>query len=342
MNNGSAMKKVVLILIIVMFCSIAAAAVLFIADGGKDNFLSDFGGYNVEASGNTTAANNEKVDEEKQESISGIEYINVSDISENIKFIPVDTGDTIKAHFYGNFSSSNKNYRPTLIVSKSGNTVDIKIKYPQNKLVINFRNDFKLDIYIPKTYAENLKVATTSANTSIDEMNLKSFKYSTISGDLTANSVNSAKTELHATSGKSKINGSLGDFTFTSISGELVSDNFKAEAARIEVTSADVSLKGNPGETTYKSISGGIKLDYTEKISGGINANVTSGNINLKLPSDSEFGIEFRATSGNAKCDFPVTLNGSQDDNRLNGTVGSSSNMIKVSSISGDLSIEKK
>lgn len=68
----------------------------------------------------------------------------------------------------------------------------------------------------------------------------------------------------------------------------------------------------------------------------------SSGEIEITLPTASQFGIKVNTSSGNIRTDFPVTQEGKIDEDNLEGTVGDSSNQITITTSSGDVRIRKK
>jgi hypothetical protein len=366
MFNGSKMKSFVIILAIVMVSSFAVAGIIFVAEYGNKGFTM--------TSDIVRPTNAVNVDEEKSEPVPAIKDIKIKTTSEDIKFITTDSNE-VKAHFYGYYSTSNQEYKPELVMNSENGVLTIEIKH-KSVVMVSYTADLKLDIYLPKTYANNLQISVSSSNVNIDELNLESFVYKATSGDIQAGTLNAKKAEIKATSGTAKISGKYdsfvfistsGDFTsegitakdatlrsnsgrieinatidslqMTSTSGDLKADNLNAKSTRFTTSSGSIKASGIPGNLEATSTSGDITVDYS-KFNNDINIKTSSGRTELSLPEDSGFILKYSSSSGYAKCDFPITISGPQGDNKINGTVGNGKNKVTVNSTSGDLSIK--
>lgn len=332
MFRGSKLQKAALLLALIFVASAVLAGVIFAVQYGSTGFSSiNFNSENTK--------NSIKVDQEKVEALQGIDSISIEDVSEDIKLIPVDTND-VKAHFYGSYSSANPDAKPELIVERSGSTLKIKAQVKPNKMVINFRSNLALDVYIPKEFSGNLQVKSISGEITADELILESFVCNTTSGNLTAERIDAKKARLDTTSGEMKINGNYDNFSFNSTSGNLNSDNFTSKTSIIDTTSGEAELSGNPGDVTAKAVSGNLTFEYTA-FSNNIEAGTTSGEVTIKLPENASFLLDFDTTSGDVECAFPVTVTDGKRRNDLKGTVGSGEGSVYVKTVSGSLTIQK-
>lgn len=363
------MSKFVTIVAAVMVGCFIIAGILLWQEGGIH--LGD--GLN----GNLVLGDPVSVDQEKTASVDGVREIKVRTTSEDITIIPTDSHE-IKAHLSGQYASSNKDYRPELTVTPSGSSLEIKVEHlPKNTIHFSYSGNLKLDVYLPKAYAEALDVDATSANVSADELNIgkltvnttsgdikvlqatakdislettsgngqvngtfDSFQFKATSGDFTSENLVSQKTSFGTSSGNVRIKGSVGDMEFHSSSGDLVSDAITATSARVESSSGKAVLKGNPGNVVSRHTSGDLTLEYSE-FAADIRAESSSGNVTIKLPANAEFAVRYDASSGRPTIDFPVTIQGTQGDHKLEGVVVSDKHKINVSASSGDLKIIK-
>lgn len=366
MFTGSTMKKFVSILVIVMIASFAIAGMIFVGEYGENGFAA--------LDDKIRPANAIDVDEEKTEPLVGIKSIKVKTSSDDITFIPTDSNE-VKARFHGYYSANAKDYRPELTTTLTGEELTIKVEYPT--FIGNISGNLKLDVYLPKAYSDSLQINTSSANVTIDELNVAGFICKTTSGDVNARLVNSDKAELGTASGKTRIAGKYGSFSFNSTSGDfnsdgitagnavlkttsgkiqlnvtaddlqlhstsgdLIADQVNAKNIKLDTASGKTLLRGIPGNVDATSASGDMNLEYT-KYDNNIKIGTASGKTAIKLPQDAEFALEYKTASGTGKCDFPLAITGSQVRNNLEGTVVSGRNKITVNSASGDLNITK-
>ncbi len=371
MFQGTKMKKFVVILAIVMVASFALAAIIFVGEYGRNGFAG--------LENNLRPADAIDVNEEKTEAISGIKNIKVSTSSDDITFIATD-GKEVKAHYHGYYKSNDKNFKPEFTVTSIGDELTIKVSKSVGMLTIgnlSYSTDLKLDIYLPRSYSDNLQINVTSAKINIDELNLNNFICKTSSGDVAAGMINAKKAELGTASGSTKISGSYDSFVFNSTSGDfstngitaananfstasgevrgnvssdvlqlhstsgdLTLDPVNAKKCTVDTASGHTTLRGVPGEIYATSSSGDIDLEYKE-YNHNITIKTASGKTEIKLPENPEFALSFKTSAGSGKCAFPLTITGAQKRNNIEGTVTSNRNSISVSSSSGDLTIKR-
>jgi lia operon protein LiaG len=244
------------------------------------------------------------IDDSKNLSVDGINEIQINTVSSDINILPVDTNE-VTAHFYGSPTSSNTNKYPKLTAKIENNKIIIKVE--QQVFFIfkfgGFHHELKLDVSIPKSYSQDLNINTTSGNAKIDSFNFNYFKYNSVSGDLVLNKLAAKSSKFSTVSGDFSITEITGDLNFSSVSGDL--------------------------NATFPSFSNSIKVG------------TTSGDTKINLPENAEFNLNFNTVSGDADCEFPLTTEGNHSRKGLRGSIGSVSNEITVSSVSGDLEITK-
>lgn len=370
MRDMSKMAKLVLIILIVTIASFVVAGVIFYGEYGGNNFA----GLNSDSFRPSGAVD---VDEEKTQSVTGINNIYVNTTSDEINFIKTDSNE-LKAHFHGYYSSSDKNFRPEFTVTKTGSEIRIKVDYKNHIGVLSFNSNLKLDVYLPASYTKNLDIGTTSAGVNIDEItSLEGFKCKTTSGGIDAKLVNAGKAELGASSGSTRINGTFDSIDCKATSGEINSDGITAKnasfetssgAIRVNVTADDlklhstsgeitsgnvnaktcsagsssgrIELRGNPGKLDANATSGEVDLEYNDYASD-IDVRTSSGSVGIKLPANAEFHLTHNTSSGESRVDFPVTVSGASSRRGIDGTVVSDRNTINVTTSSGSLNITK-
>lgn len=337
MNNGSRGSKIFLILgIVLLAAGILLAAANFASFGLNRIFSGNRVFDNVRSFGKDISQGKD-INEERVEAISGIRHISVATVSDNIRLIPVDS-DEIKVHYYGSYSTTNPDYRPELVVEKIGPRIDIKIVYQSNNLSISFYSDLKLDVYIPEKYKENIEISSTSGEVSIDRLDVQELNYSNTSGDLNADWIGAEKCNMSTTSGEVRVSGKFERFGFITTSGNLIADDFTSKKSELKTTSGEIKLSGQPGDINAEAISGNLNLSYSD-FSNTISANSVSGEVEIKLPEDAGFKLEYDTVSGDARCDFDMSDR--QGKKGLNGTVGRGDGSVRVTTVSGNLNIYK-
>lgn len=368
---GFNMKKLTLWLLIIMVSGFAIGAAILFSTGSigfsSEGIFSFTGKYPIE------------VNEEKTIYLEGINSLKVESVSTDINFILTD-GNELRAHLHGGINSSRKDYIPELDAQTSGSAGMIKLKWPSGGVIGFYSSNLKLDIYIPSKYSESLEIASTSADITIGGLTLSNFRAGSVSGDFRIDDIKATDFSVGTTSGRGRINKIVCDnFTFTSISGDLTADTITAgntaklgttsgnfrftslEGTNVEFTSISGDLAANglrsqrsvigttsgkiavenlTGDATISSVSGDVRV-VCSNIANNISTSTASGDVDITLLQDSEFNLDFSTASGSYKNNFSMTYS-NNSKRSVTGSSGNSSNTISVKTISGDLEIRKK
>ena len=118
--------------------------------------------------------------------------------------------------------------------------------------------------------------------------------------------------------------------TFDSVSGDLETDFLTADSAKLTTVSGKIDLDGSFRQVTGGSTSGEVDLTL-RKCPDRIELNTVSGNVDLELPRNAGFTLDYSTVSGDLESDFPLTAG---------GTCGDGSGSITIDTTSGDLKIE--
>lgn len=161
----------------------------------------------------------------------------------------------------------------------------------------------KLLIRLPHKYKESISVNTVSGDLDINYLDSDFFKFSSVSGDMSADIIYSVN-------------------------------------SLIKTTSGDCAIQLFRGNMMYSTVSGDIEMTY-EVLDGDFTMKAVSGDAKLNLPKNSEFEVVAKTMSGILKCDFPITYVGHKKKGRLRGQVGSDAYTLSASTTSGDLIISK-
>lgn len=179
-----------------------------------------------------------------------------------------------------------------------------KQKSKKNFLNFNFSSSAKkLLIRLPHKYKESISINTVSGDLDVNYLDSDFFKFSSVSGDMSADIIYSVN-------------------------------------SLVKTTSGDCNIELFRGNMMFSTVSGDINLTY-EVLDGDFSMKSVSGDADLKLPKNAEFEVVAKTLSGDLNCEFPITFVGSKKRGRLRGQVGSDAHSISASTTSGDLNISK-
>ena len=323
MFSNFKMSKLILILVLVCVVSFTIGGTILLRD-----VKNPFTGVN-------TSTNNID-DEQDAGSIDSVNEITVDTSSMNINIIKTNDAN-VKAHLTGRIQALNNPELPKLIVSKDGNSIDIRVD-SRNSMVFVGYYDVKLDVYLPSKYQKSLSLKASSGNINIDGYSLENFTASASSGNINTNNIECESYNIDLTSGNITGSNLKGKGRAKTSSGNITLD--KIEGSDINFIATSGSIKANivSGNIKADSSSGNINIAY-EKFDNNVELKASSGNCTLKLPGNAEFALRASASSGDVKCDFPVTVTGSQKEHSLEGTVRNSKNSIRINTSSGNIKI---
>ncbi len=326
-------KKISLWIFVTMICCFVIAWALMGASG--DNMESIFKG------GNTIKYT---VDQEESYSFTDISKIDVNLTSIDVNFIFEDRED-VKANLIGEVYTNNEKAIPTLDVKNSGATISIKTIYATNSFSYN-KSNLRMNVYIPKEYKQKIKVDVSSADITLKDAKIKSLELDTTSGDFQLSNIELEDLLVDTSSGDGEMSNILCEnFDYEATSGNLNGERIITNQFNYGISSGDIDITNLKGKNVKgNSTSGLVQLQISKFDKDAIvDIKASSGDVELKLPSDVSFYLDAECSSGDIKCEYPITINNSMDDDKLEGIVGDNkdNNKIIIETTSGDVKIEK-
>lgn len=201
----------------------------------------------------------------------------------------------------------------------SDGVLDIKFVAPRLKLLDKKVLDKDLFIQIP------LSAAASLSSLNIDSVN----------SDINVKNIKALDLEMDVVSGKIDIK----NCTIVMLDIESVSDEINllsSKIASIDISCVSTNIKVNSEVTDFEVDTTSGNVDFTSTImSNKIKINAISSVVNLTLPENSGFTVEYDTLSGQFTSDFATT---NSNDKYI---FGDGTKQIEVSTISGNLSILK-
>ncbi|WP_175413042.1 DUF4097 domain-containing protein [Clostridium sp. AWRP] len=218
------------------------------------------------------------------------------------------------------------------VIEKQGNNIEIR-RRDENKVfhnkIINifdgFNTNEKIELYVPKSYAKDLDISTTSGDILFNS-------------DMKLNDINCIQS-----SGDFKMNNSItaNNVDIKTNSGDIGITSLDSKHYNIQAISGDISVKSISGSGNAKIVSGDIKMNY-KSIDEYAKASSTSGDVKMVLPQNLSFKFEGKCTSGDIKGDFPLTYENDRKS-KASAQVGNGPyKTINVNTVSGDIDISSK
>jgi len=225
------------------------------------------------------------------------------------------------------------------IIAHKNAMIDMHHTEDNIRIIIKRPKSFYCELFIPDK--AHLRVETGSGRVKAHKMG-GSLDIRTISGDIevvTAKNVVRCKT----VSGDIHLEEIAGNADLKTTSGKITVEGIKG-SVKAETLSGNIKLEAfsHAEEMEMESISGSIKL-HGELSPGGIyGVNSHSGNVEMGIPSDSNFELRVETFSGDIQCDFHLKISGKIDRKKLQGVVGKGGASMILSSFSGKIRITKR
>lgn len=269
-----------------------------VKDGNKSGFSIDKSSSNWNWFGiSSNKLKWETVDEEKFSEIDGINSIAISSPFIDVKVTSEDRDD-VRIRYYGKMKS---NVLPTLKVEKKSNNLDIKLESNTNSYSV-MDSDVVLEVFIPKSFSENISTSTSSGNIYMKDLIVK-------------------------------------DFSISSSSGDLELENLEGKALNLSTSSGDIKLEDSIGEINVTSSSGDVFLD-NEKVSGDMKISTSSGDVSIIFSNDASYNIKGSTSSGDFYSSINMNIL-ENEKGRFRATIGSGEKSIDISTSSGDVEFNK-
>ena len=130
---------------------------------------------------------------------------------------------------------------------------------------------------------------------------------------------------------------------FSSVSGDVDVSGVTGRL-RASAVSGDVRVKNVSGSASVNSVSGDVEVEV-DRLDGSDDMKFASvsGDVVVKMPSNLDADVDISSMSGSIKTDFPIEVREEKHGSRTyaRGRLGSGSRRINMSSVSGDLSLNR-
>jgi DUF4097 and DUF4098 domain-containing protein YvlB len=238
------------------------------------------------------------INDSKELDMAGADSIVISSVSDNVTVL--GGGEKVAATLKGTCNSTGGPV--TLEATRSGNTINIQVKYPRS---IGFNsNNTALTVTIPEQYAGDMKVSTVSGGISGESLPFK-----------------------------------LQDVTLSTTSGGIHFSTAAYTTLKASTISGDVSLTGIQADTAVNTTSGQVSLSYGEFAPTTVST--VSGCVDAAIPQSASFRVDFSSVSGEFSSTHPgIAVD--KADHSFSGSAAGGTALLKVNTVSGGFAISGK
>lgn len=222
-------------------------------------------------------------------------------------------------------ANRNLNENEKFTIDKRNGAVSISDRYSNFTFNLFGGLNKKIELFIPKNYAKDLEVKSTSGDINIDDdLNLNNTKFTQSSGDFTSTGkITADQIDIKASS------------------GDIKSKNLKAKSYGINSSSGDITIDSIIGSGEISASSGDIKVTYGD-IYEYADVSAHSGDINLRVPQGLSFEFDGDCSSGDIDSNLDLNYK-NKDGNKATAKVGDGPyKKINVQTTSGDIDINQQ
>ncbi|MDP3387783.1 MAG: DUF4097 family beta strand repeat-containing protein [Eubacteriales bacterium] len=234
--------------------------------------------------------------------------------------------------------SINANFSPELIVEKSGKGITIR-SHKRNLTSTNiYKNELIMTVSIPAGYSQNLKGSTVSGVINMNGFALNNLELSNVSGAINLDKSVSKDTKMSTVSGALTANHIKSDrFDITTVSGKISLGNIMSDAISAKSVSGAIDVFGGMNSLTAKTTSGKVTANI-EDLNGNIDITTISGAVELDIPEDSDYRLNFSTVTGGFDPGSGLVIEQIKN-NDVTAVKGSGTYSVKISTTSGKLTI---
>ena len=259
------MKKAAIMLILIIAVTSAAAAASYNIDANEDVNLSGIDKIIFELKHPACA-------------------ICVSTAKHTYSFNGGGSGGELSLSLEGDFKSNNRKAVPSLYTDESGGTLTVTL-YKERSLFFGLvqSGSVHFTAELPPYFDGEIEILTSSGDTSVYNINSKSFSLQSSSGDIAVKSIEAGNVQIKASSGKTEAEkiSAVERIYVHSSSGDMELDEFLSENIDIDANSGRIETGRIRAaeELTIKASSGRIISEYLE--GGSISLHSSSGRISV-------------------------------------------------------------
>jgi DUF4097 and DUF4098 domain-containing protein YvlB len=150
-------------------------------------------------------------------------------------------------------------------------------------------------------------------------------KVSTASGNI----------QLRGVNGQVKVSTASGDVTVEDVSGEI----------NASTASGNVNVRNVSGTVSAQSASGDVRAEIARlEGDGDMKFSTASGNVDVRLPASLDADVHMSTVSGTVKTNFPLEVKERErgPGSSAHGQLGSGARKLRISSASGDVSLNSQ
>ena len=245
-----------------------------------------------------------------------------------------------------------------ITVTQEGNTVTVRARRSKSGEGWSWRGSSRLEgkytITVPEKF--NVQLDTSGGGITVNRINGEvradtsggTLTFSHLRGPLIGNtSGGSIKIDdcvgvlkIETSGGKIDIQGGSGNVDAQTSGGSIVVRNFGGDA-KVETSGGSLRFENVRGELRGETSGGSIAATVPSPVPGDVRLETSAGRIEVHLPPDAALNVDAESSMGRVTSDFPVTVQGKQDRDRLRGTINGGGKLLVLRTSAGGIALRQ-
>ncbi|NLG05692.1 MAG: DUF4097 domain-containing protein, partial [Clostridia bacterium] len=297
------MKYIGRILVIVL-CAAVAIAFAFLSKMLPERSHNEWISF-------STSDSNLKLVNESSAELKQADKIKIDLSLEEIVLMPTEK-DIVEVKEYINYDPADND---PIVIDSDGSIITIRDTNVNHNWFPQMNKRKKIEIYLPDSFEQNLDIDLKSGELEATmDLKLKNFDIELSSGDIELLQVTAEKTiidvksghltiekldseqDVQVSSGYAGIKDGSGNASYICFSGDIEVTNQKG-VVEAEVSSGEIDLTLGEASGSFKTSSGSLSADI-DRVTGDLEMDVTSGDVEVNIPEDTTFEFEGNIRSG--------------------------------------------
>jgi hypothetical protein len=225
-----------------------------------------------------------------------------------------------------------------IIVKKEGSSLRIKTEYPDEGRIWR-RKSLNVSVNYSLMIPPEASAKINSVTGSVDFEDIGgAVKTEVVTGNIVVKKADKG-VDCETVTGEIKLQNITGDVFMKTVTASQIKGSINAEVVTGRIELSEVS---EASVVDANAVTGSVIYDGKINSEGRYTLNTHSGRIEMTLPADSGFDLEAETFSGAIESDFDIKVSGRISKKRISGVVNKGGPLVKLSTFSGDIYLEKK
>ncbi len=146
--------------------------------------------------------------------------------------------------------------------------------------------------------------------------------------------------KIRTSGGGIDVSGGSGSLDGHTSGGSVVIKGFEGDA-QVGTSGGDLAVENVMGAVEGSTSGGSVSAVLPSPLAGDVQLSTSAGGVTVVVPADAAFDLDASTSSGRVRSELPVTVVGTQERDRLKGTVNGGGKSVVLRSSAGSVQLKK-